>query len=213
MPTTGCAYEKPSRMSQALVVCFSVAVIVMSAWFLKMIMFTKYGTTSVADDTEIEMVAPGTAGNVSSDPDRPPQAAPFNSAYFEPSARDNGFATAVQPRPSLPLASVAEPPSADPRDAEPLSLPVATVAPDASYRGVQPDQPLRAEALAAPADASAESTPLPPPPVVPRMRGRSAWGLAAIPMPRPRPRLEAEEVAPAPEQAQSIFNLLMYGPR
>jgi hypothetical protein len=210
MPTAQ-AYEKPSLISQALVVCFTIAVILMAGWFVSTIMFTKYGTTSAVDDTEIVTVAPATLENVSPDPDKSPVTARLNSAYFEPSA----YATAAPPRPALPLASVTEPPPAAPRDAGYPASSVTTVVPDANYRGIQADEPLTAGALVATADPTADFVPLPPPPppTLPRMRGRAGWGVASIPVPRPRPRLEAEEVQPGPEQAQSLFNLLMYGPR
>lgn len=214
MQITGGAYEKPSLISQALVVCFSIAVIVMAGWLVKTIMFTEYGTTAVVDDTEIETVGPATLENVSPDPDRSSVTARLNSAYFEPSSRDYSYATAAPPRPALPLASVTEPPPAASRDAGYPALSVTTPAPDVNYRGIQADGPLPDGAPVAPSDAIVGFVPLPtPPPALPRARGKVVWGVASIPMPRPRPRLEAEAVQPEPEQAQSLFNLLMYGPR
>jgi hypothetical protein len=203
MQITGCAYEKPSRISQALVVCFSLAVVLMAGWFTATIMFSNYGTTSAVDDTEIESTVPADAENVSPESDKPSVTERLNSAYFELRSRDYAYAAAAPPRSALPLASVTDSPPAATRDPGYPALSGATAVPDANYRGIPANEPLRTEALIEATDAT-NFVPLPPP-----KRSRTA----SIPMPRPRPRLEAEEVQPAPEQAQSLFDRLMYGPR
>jgi hypothetical protein len=208
MQVTGCAYEKPSRISQALVICFSLAVVVMATWFVATIMFSNYGTSAALDDAEIVPTMPTHVENVLPEPDKSSVTERLNSVYFEPLSRDYAYTTAAPPRSALPLAPAAESSPAATRDPGYPAVSGATAVPDADYRGIPTDgPPLRAEALIETPDAT-NVMPLPPP-----KRSRAA----SIPMPRPRPRLEADDVQPAqtaaPEQAQSLFDFLMYGPR
>jgi hypothetical protein len=200
MRISGHTYEKPSRISQALVVCFSIAVVLMAGWFAITIMFSHYGTTSAVDDTEIVTTSPASVEDVSAEPDESNVTARLNAAYFEPLSRD-AYAAAAPPRSALPLAPVAGPFSAATRDPGYPALSIAPVMPDANYRTIPADEPLPAGALT---EAAADVVPLPPP-----KRSHTAF----IPIPRPRPRIEAEDVQPAPEQSQSLFDLLMYGQR
>ena len=203
MRITGHTYEKPSRISQALVVCFSIAVVLMAGWFAITIMFSHYGTTSAVDDTEIATTAPAYVENVSAEPDESSVTARLNSAYFELLSRDYAYAAAPPPRSALPLAPVAEPFPAATRDPGYPALSLANVVPDVNDRKIPADEPPPARALTrALTEAAAEVVPLPPP-----KRSHTA----SIPIPRPRPRIEAEDVQSGPEQSQSLFDLLMYG--
>jgi len=51
MPRTGPAYERPSRVSLALYVCFSLAVAVMAGWLVMMILSSNDANTKAADPT------------------------------------------------------------------------------------------------------------------------------------------------------------------
>jgi hypothetical protein len=201
MRITGHTYEKPSRISQALVVCFSIAVVLMAGWFAITIMFSHYGTTSAVDDTEIVTTSPARVENVSAEPDESSVTARLNAAYFEPLSRDYAYAAVAPPRSALPLVPVAEPFPAATRDPGYPALSLANVVPDVNDRKIPADESPPARALT---EAAADVVPSPPP-----KRSHTA----SIPMPRPRPRIEAEDVQPGPEQSQSLFDLLMYGQR
>jgi hypothetical protein len=205
MRITGHTYEKPSRISQALVVCFSIAVVLMAGWFAITIMFSHYGTTSAVDDTDIVTTAPIYVENVSAEPEESSVTARLNSAYFEPLSRDYAYAAVAPPRSALRLAPVAGPFPAATHDPGYAALSIATVVPDANYRGIPADEPLPAVPPIEATNATADLAPLRPSPKPARK--------ASIPVPRPRPQLEAEDVQPAPEQPQSLFDLLMYGQR
>jgi hypothetical protein len=112
MPRT--VYEKPSRISQGLVVGLSAAVVLMAGWLAATIMLSNYATTSVVDDAN-EASAPVDAENVSPEPEKPrvaPQVATrANSAYFEPLPQDDTSTTPTPPQSAPPAASFAEPPA------------------------------------------------------------------------------------------------------
>jgi hypothetical protein len=215
MQSTSLTYEKPSWISQGLVICFSIAVVLMAGWLVITIKVASLGTTSVVDDTEIVTSPPVYVENVSPEPDQPGVTARQNTAYFEPLPRDDAFATVAPPRSALPLASLTEPSPAAIRDPGYPLLSISTPMPDANYRGIPAEEPLQAGAPAETDGAAVDLVPLPPPPppTLPRMRGRVGWRTASIPVPRPRPRLEAEDVQANPEQPQSLFDLLLYGQR
>jgi hypothetical protein len=205
MGRTGRAYEKPSRISQGLVVGLSVAVVLMSGWLAITIMFSHFETAAIVDDTDMTSAmtsAPVSVENASSKPDEPSVTERLNSAYlyFEPLPRDYASATAAPPRSALPLAAITEPPRAVARDPAYPPLSIATAVPDANYRGIPADGPLQ---TAAPVEATDVITdllrlpPLPPPHPPPHARDGGV-GVASIPMPRPRPRLEGEDVQPPP---------------
>ncbi len=208
MQRTGRAYEKPSRISQGLVVGLSIAVVVMAGWLAITIMLSHYTTTSAVGDTDMTG-APVYAENVSPGPNEPRMAAPANSAYFEPLPR--GYASTTPPRSALPLTSFAEPSPAATRDSRYAPLSIATAVPDVDYRSIPAKEPLRAgpsiEATDAITDLLRLPPPLAPPPYPPPHTAEGRVGAASIPVPRPRPRLEGEDVQASPDL--SSFDLLI----
>jgi hypothetical protein len=188
MQRTVRAYEKPSRISQGLVVCLSIAVVLAAGRLASTIIFSRYATAtaSAVDDTNTTS-APASVESVSSEPHEPPVAARMNPAYFEPLPRDDAFTAPTPPRSALPLAPLAEPPSAATRNPGSAPWSTATAMPDVDFRGIPAKLP----------------PPYPPP--------QAAEGtVTSIPVPRPRPRLESEEVQPDPDQSPfSAFDLFI----
>jgi hypothetical protein len=215
MQSTSLTYEKPSWISQGLVICFSIAVVLMAGWLALTIMVSRLGTSSVVDDTDIVTSPPVYVQNVSPEADQPSVMTRQNTAYFEPLSRDYSFATAAPLQSALPLAPLTEAPPVATRDRTYPMLSILAPMPDANYRGIPAEEPLPAEAPVETNGAAVDLVPLPPPPppTLSRVRGRVGGGTASIPVPRPRPRLEADDVQPAPEQPQSLFDLLLYGQR
>jgi hypothetical protein len=193
MQRTVRAYEKPSRISQGLVVCLSIAVILAAGRLASTIVLSRYVTTSAVHDTDTAS-APVFVESVSSEPYEPPAAARVNPAYFEPLPQDDASTTPTPPRSALPLAPLAEPPSATPRN--PGFAPWLTAAPDVDFRSREATGTL-ADLLRA------------PPPPYPLLQAADRR-LASIPVPRPRPRLESEDVQPDPDQSPfSAFDLFI----
>jgi len=58
MPRPGLAYDRPSRASQALIVGFSLAVVVMAGWLVLMVMFSADTTTGTADTADLPAAPP-----------------------------------------------------------------------------------------------------------------------------------------------------------
>lgn len=196
MPKTRRTYEKPSRISQGLVICFSIAVVVMAGWFAMTVMFSHDARSRVAEGVAIETASiPLHAENVAPEPERAGETVRLNSAYFEPIPRDYAPNIAPPPRLALPLASLTAPPPAAVRDPE--YFPLSTATPSANYRGILSDEPLQAEIPVGASDVLPDLVPLPPP--KPRRT-------ASIPVPRPRPRLDGDDMLLDPEH--SIFDAL-----
>ena len=84
MPRTGLAYEKPSRIAQGLVVCFSIAVVVMAGWLVMMIMFSYDANTMVAGEADIQTSAQPFVESISPGPTRLSSTVRSSSAYPEP---------------------------------------------------------------------------------------------------------------------------------
>lgn len=231
MPRTGRAYEKPSRISQGLVVCLSIAVVLMAGWLAITIMLSNNATTSAVGDTNVAS-APVQMENVSAKPEGPRLAPRANSAIFERWPRDDAFTATAPPRSTLPLASFAEPPPAATRDPGNASLSFATVVPEVSHSTIpSPYPPPIASSRpfptsgggsesgqlgegregAAPsvdaAEAIADLMRLPPPtPYPPPRAAEGRVGMTSVPVPRPRPRVESEDVQPiAEDQPSSDF--------
>jgi hypothetical protein len=184
MQRTVRAYEKPSRISQGLVVCLSIAVVLAAGRLASTIIFSRYATTSAVDATDTTS-APVSVESVSSEPHEPPVAAPVNAASFEPLPRDDASAAPTPPRSALPLAPLAEPPSAAMRNPGFAPWSTATAVPDVDFRSSPAKIP----------------PPYPPPQAA---EGRS------VPVPRPRPRVESEDVQPEPDQSPfSAFDLFI----
>jgi hypothetical protein len=199
MPRTAPAYEKPSRISQGLVVCLSIAVVVMAGWLVSVVMFFDGANTMAADEADIQPISTHAfVTNVSPEPTKLGETARSNSTDLEslPWVHTPDSATPpaapAPPRSALPLAPFAEfPVGGAPRPAYTMSS-VETEVPDASYRGIMADDLFRQVEAAIDADTAADVIPLP----LPKPRPS-----ASIPVPRPRPRLEAEDTQPSPDQS------------
>jgi hypothetical protein len=202
MQGTGRAYEKPSWISQGLVVGLSIAVVLTAGRLAITIMFSAHGTTAVVADTA-RASAPAPAENGPPKPDGP-HAARVNWGDFDLFPRDDASPTPA--RSALPLASFADPPPAAAR--EPGALSIAKAVPDVDPHSIPAGLP-PSSAAEGKAGSSTEATEAiadllraPPPPSPPPHSGEGKVGAASIPVPRPRPRLESEDVQPAaPEQS------------
>ena len=197
MPRTAPAYEKPSRISQGLVVCFSIAVIVMAGWLIMVVMFFDGANTMTADEADIQPISTRSYVTNVPEPTKLGETARSNSTDLEslpwvhtPDSATPSAAPAP-PRSALPLAPFAEfPADGAPRPAYTMSS-AATGVPDARYRGTMADDLSRQVEAAIDADTAADVIPLP----LPKPRPS-----ASIPIPRPRPRLDAEDTQPSPDQ-------------
>jgi hypothetical protein len=127
MPRPGLAYERPSRVSQVLILSFSIAVLVMGGWLAMMIMVPHDADTATADASDVPAMATRPAPRVENsvaayDPPlaNSPQLpdAPATNPYSPPPARPGGaYATS-------PLASYDNLPSDAGNDAvESVPLP------------------------------------------------------------------------------------------
>ena len=203
MRTARLSYEKPSRISQGLVVCFSVAVVVMAGWLAITIMFSRDANiATAADDTNIETTSASPyVDNALPELEKPSVTARLNAAYFEPLPRDYTPGAVTPPRSALPLASFSEIPPLARRDSR-YSTSIVPAAPGANYRSIPADEPLplQTEFAIEAIDAIPDFVPLP----VPKPRRIS------IPVPRPRPHLDGED-QPGPDL--SFFDLLINRPR
>jgi hypothetical protein len=180
MQRTVRAYEKPSRISQGLVVCLSIAVVLAAGRLASTIILSRYATASAVHDTNMTS-APVSVESASSEPREPSVAARVNPD-FEPLPRDDASTALTPPRSALPLAPLAEPATRNSGFA-PWSR--ATAVPDVDFRGIPAQLP----------------APYPP---LQAAEGRS------IPVPRPRPRLASEDVQPDPDQSLfSSFDLFI----
>jgi hypothetical protein len=186
MPRTGLAYERPSRASQALIIGFSLALVVMAGWLVMIIMFPGRANTMAADPAEAEAIADAQSPRLENLAIAPPRrATDATSPSQQPSP-------SAQSRPAAPFAVTrASPPSG----ALPLTSPLAQPAsPDATdFRGSAAEDPR----LDTPAIDSGEVIPLPPP--KPRRT-------AAIPVPRPRPQID--EASEQPQDKTFFDNLV-----
>jgi hypothetical protein len=204
MPRTGVTYEKPSRVSQGLIVCFSIAVAVMAGWLVMTIMFADNAKTRAAGEADVQ--TPNTrpdADNVSPEPIRLSSTAGSSSAYLEPSPSayaPDSTALRVPPAPprsTLPPASPAELPPVGARDPAYTASSVLAAVPDANYRGVPADEPPQVEAVID-TDTNPEVIPLPP---------RRPRYFASIPVPRARPHPAPQDAQPSADQSFFEFQV------
>jgi hypothetical protein len=190
MQRTVGVYEKPSRISQGLVVCLSIAVVLAAGRLASTIVLSRYVTTSAVRDADTAG-APASVESVSSQPYEPPAATRVNPAYFEPLPRDDASTAPAPPRSALPLA---EPPSA----ARNPGYAPWSAARDVDFRS--------REATGAMADLPRAP---PPPPAYPPPQAAEGR-VASIPVPRPRPRLDSEDIQPDPDRSPfSAFDLFI----
>ena len=90
MPRTGLAYERPSRVSQALILGFSLAVVVMAGWLVMMIMLPHDANTTAADPADVPAMATTPA----------PRIEDSVTAYDPPPAKSAQLKLSVGPRPT-----------------------------------------------------------------------------------------------------------------
>src|SRR6516164_52586 len=101
MQRTVRAYEKPSRISQGLVVCLSIAVVLAGGRLASTIILSRHATASAIDDTDTTS-APVSVERASSELHEPPVPARVDAADFEPLPRDDAFTAPTPPRSALP---------------------------------------------------------------------------------------------------------------
>jgi hypothetical protein len=190
MQRTVRAYEKPSWISQGLVVCLSIAVVVAAGRLAGTILLSRYVTTSAVHDADTAG-APVSVESVSSETYEPPAAMRVNPAYFEPLPQDDASTAPAPPGLALPLA---EPPA-------------AARNPEYSPWSAARDIDVRwREATGAIADLLRA----PPPPQAYPPPQAAEDRVVSVPVPRPRPRLDSEDVQPDPDQSPfSAFDLFV----
>ncbi|HSV22866.1 MAG TPA: hypothetical protein VLJ17_07540 [Xanthobacteraceae bacterium] len=204
MPRARLAYEKPSRVSQGLVVGFSIAVVLMAGWFVTMVMFSEGTNTKAAVEADVSpmTITRAYVTDVLSEPIKPSAIARANRVDLEPtplgSSLDSAapIATPPPPRSPLPLASLTEFSPGAPRPALTTS-PIAIAIPETSYRGILADELSRqVEAAIDAVDADVIQLPLPRP-------------RPNIPVPRPRPHIDGGDG----QSSANLFDFLTNGPR
>jgi hypothetical protein len=57
MPRPGLAYERPSRVTQVMILCFGAAVLVMGGWLAMMILLPNEASTVAADPSDVPAMA------------------------------------------------------------------------------------------------------------------------------------------------------------
>jgi hypothetical protein len=188
MPRTGLAYERPSRVSQVLIVCFSLAVVVMAGWLVMMIMLPHDANTMAADPADVPEMVTAPAPRVEN----------TVTAYAPPPANPGPLQLGAPSWPAAPstnptsTSSAASPSPARPSGASTTS---SLASPEASYRGTSNDDRfIQTET----GDDAAELIPLP----LPRPRR------TAVPVPRPRPRIDDQADAPPPRE-RTFFDMLV----
>jgi hypothetical protein len=190
MQVTAPIYEKPSRLSQGLVIVLSVAVVAMTGWLVMTIMGPQETTTAAEGETDA-MASPPVAAPASSAADATPASSPSRAP--RPTARSVQFdwpeefnsATAPPPRTALPLAPVESPVT---RDVGGTTWPAAATVPDndrafAAARR-QPAQPAAATGASAGANATDAIVDLLAP--APPSGAKDAAPAGSLPRPQPR---------------------------
>jgi hypothetical protein len=181
MPKPGLAYERSSRMSQVLILCFSVAVLVMAGWLAMMIMVPNHAETVVADPSDVPAMATKPAPRVEN----------AATTYDPPLANGPRFTDVPSTNPYSPPSAAAPAPassSSAPRPAGAAGAGAYATSALTSYDNLPGDA----------VNEVPEFVPLPPP------RPRRT---AAVPVPRPRPHID--EQAEAPPQERSLFDILV----
>ena len=183
MSRPGLAYERPTRMAQALILCFSLAVVVMAGWLVMTVMFAHDAPTVAEEQPDVPPVATKAPPNIE-DANAPPLSATARMPS-QPGASpwpDTRSAEAVT-RPSAPAAA----------GAAATTYATSAVAPSANDRAALDGAPIETGI------DPREMVPLP----LPRPRRT-----AAVPVPRPRPRADDQAVAQVPQE-RNFFDLLL----
>jgi hypothetical protein len=214
MPRPGLAYEKPSRASQALVIGFSLAVVVMAGWLVMMIMFSHDANTMAADPADLQATAARTPprvepaapepirlGAVTRPPPQPTQpSGPATPWPFTPYATG-----APPPQPAAPatpqvvVPRVVAPQIVTAAPAPPAAGPTYTTSSvPASVADINDRISIEDTLPQTETPDTLEVIPLPPP--KPRR-------MASIPVPRPRPHLDSDDAQPT--QERTFFDFLV----
>jgi hypothetical protein len=189
MKVAATIYEKPSRLSQGLVVVLSVAVVLMSGWLAVTILLPSGAATNDDVDATASTQAAVPASSARdeatvSGASVPQRTARSSSAHFDWPEEFN--AAPAPPPTALPVA-----PAGLPADASRSPWPTTVAVPDTTGRGVPARQPPAQAGAAAATDAIVDIL-IPPP------SGAKEAAAAAVPMPRPvpprrqKPRTESE---------------------
>jgi len=206
MPRPGLAYEKPSRASQALVIGFSLAVVVMAGWLVMMIMFSHDANTMAADPADLRATAtriPPRVEPVATEPirlgavTRPPPQAPAPSGPPTQWPFTPPYATGATPsQPAAPAAPQAALPQVTAPSAAGPAYTTSSV--PASVADINDRVSIEDTLPQTETPDTPEVIPLPPP--KPRR-------MASIPVPRPRPHLDSDDAQPT--QERTFFDFLV----
>jgi hypothetical protein len=197
MPRAGLEYERPSRLSKALIAGFSLGVVAMTGWLVLMIMFSHDASTRTADGPL---------------PPPPSPASPPGLPRVENPTPGKPFlitpASTMPSQPASPwdaMANVAALPSEPVRGSYTPSLPSAPAeAAPSAYAAPSPAPP-QIDYRSAPSNfALPETEPETAAIPLPQPRPRR---VATIPVPRPRPHLDEDDAQPPAEK--SLFDLLI----
>jgi hypothetical protein len=163
MPRPGLAYERSSRVSQMLILCFSVAVLVMGGWLAMMIMVPNNAETVAADTSDVPAMATKPAPRVENSA----------TAYDPPLANGPQFSDAPSTNPYSPPSAASPAASSPTAPARPAGAYATSSL--ASYGNLPSDA----------VNEVTESVPLPPP----RPPRRA---VVPVPRPRPHIDEQAE---------------------
>jgi hypothetical protein len=202
MPRAGLAYERSSRVSQALIAGFSLAVAVMAGWLVLMIMSSHDGNTTTADTADLSppVKQPPRVENLP--PARPsiinrvsplPEATPWpDQAASLPLSGPTAAPVGTTPTTAYATSSLTTSRSLAPTPVTTTSLtPNSLTTPGIVDRVAPADDPaVQTET------APTAIVPLPPP------RPRR---VVSIPIPRPRPQIDE----PAEPAQRSLFDYLV----
>jgi hypothetical protein len=185
MSKTGLAYERPSRVSLALIVCFSCGLIVMAGWLAMTILFSSNANTAAGP----------TDGMMASLPPHVENATP---PYVPPVTVEVPLSAASQPGIAPPQASAY---GGGPPD----------TGPTATIRAYTTSALASGTALHGPGDLVLQIEPQPasePTEIVPLPSPRPPRRVAAVPVPRPRPQIDDAE-PPPPPQERSLLDIFI----
>jgi hypothetical protein len=192
MPKTGLAYERPSRASLALIVCFSLGLIIIAGWLVMMIMLSSDANTAGGPTDEMVASLPPRIENAT-----PSYVPPLTVAAPQSTATPSDAPGGTPwPTTTLPLASAAASAPANTGPAPTGAYTTSALAvPDTAFRGPGDLLQLAPD----PADEATEIVPLP----LPRPRR-----MASVPVPRPRPQIDDAEPEP-PLQKRSLLDIFI----
>lgn len=208
-------YERPSRVSRALVLVSALVVLVLAAWVLTPIVLTKYPTAIAAIPLLRDVIADTGAAN-------PPSPSPTVERGPR-EARDltidrpieqtepPNAAAMLQPEPAAPPPENPPAPTLAAARAEPAPAPVTEPAIAVTSAGLLPwpsaeppgNPPAEVEAVEESTTAPTEFGRVPIPP---RRPDAAALARLGIPLPRPRPTAAPAEAEAIPDAERRLFD-------